>query len=125
MNFFAATLGQLIIVEIFVLTIWLKVFFATVKQKEDTVEYRRLLMTSLGLVLNAISISGMIAFRLYEYAVGLWPFVPGVVIFYVIMSIGNFMFIVSAVIGTDSKMLKIFLSVSVLWYIFVALTNFP
>jgi len=115
MGLFAGTMGQLIIVELFVLIIWIKVFTVSVKSRNPSLSYRRLLLTSIGLVLNAISITAIISFRLYEYVQGLVPFIWGLTVFYAVLALGNFMFIVSASLGTDGKMLKWFLVASAVW----------
>ena len=122
MNFYIGTLGQLVIVELFVFWIWLKVLFETVKTRDtiSSLAHRKLLLTSLGLVLNAIAIGGIMGVRLQQLAIGFQPFTWAIVTFYVMLGLGNFMFIVSASIGSNLKLLKAFIVVTALWTIFIA-----
>lgn len=117
MSVYAGTIGQLVIVEIFVFWIWLKVFFETVKRGENisVLAHRKLLLTSLGLVLNAIAIIGIMGVRIKQLVDGSWPFIWSLVLFYVILAIGNFLFIASASIGSNLKLLKWFIFTTMAW----------
>jgi hypothetical protein len=118
MNFFIVTLGELIIIEASVLFIWLRVLFDVVRTKNSDLDHKRMLMTSIGLALNSLAIGGIMVYRVAEYLVGFWPFVPDIVSFYVMLGIGNVMFIIAAGIGGSTRALKSFLALSALWIIF-------
>lgn len=122
--FILGTLGELILVEIFVFYIWLKVLIDAVKNREPGIVHKRLLMTSLGLVLNAVAIGGIIMIRVQQLVSGDWPFIWEVVVFYVILALANFMFILSAALGTNAKILKIFIGTTVIWTAVVFIANF-
>lgn len=117
MSLYAGTLGQLVIVEVFVFWIWLKVFLETVKRGDNVtiLAHRKLLLTSLGLVFNAIAIIGIMGVRIKQLVDESWPFVWSLVAFYVILAIGNFLFIVSASIGSNLKLLKWFIAATMAW----------
>lgn len=118
MTLFIATVGELVIVQLCVLWIWLKVLIDAVKYKQDTVSNQRLLFTSIGLVLNAISIIGLMGFRMVEYITGYWPFVPAIVSCYALLALGNIMFIISAAIGSpNARTLKMFIFLTIIWTI--------
>lgn len=121
MNFFLALLGELVIVEICVLAIWLTVLFDAIKYRDATVAHKRLLMTSIGLVLNAVGVGGIIIFRAIEFAKGNWPFVPGLAALYAVVATGGLMFIIAASIGTTGRVLKAFIVSSILWAMFCLL----
>lgn len=119
MNLIVGTIGQLVIVELFVFYIWLKVLLDTTKARDNSLAGRKLLLTSLGLVLNALALTGIMAYRLFELVTGNWPFVLGIVVFYVVLVIGNILFILSASIGGNQRMLKAFLVTTGLWLAYV------
>lgn len=119
MNIYAGTLGQLIIVELFVFFIWLRVLFDAVKAKENSVAQKRLLLTSLGLVFNAAAITGIMAIRVMQLIEDEWPFIWGIIAFYVLLAAGNILFIISACLGRNTGLLKAFVVVTVLWTIYV------
>ena len=116
MNIFVATVGELVIVELCVLWIWLKVLLDSLKSGSAALDHRRLLLTSIGLVFNSVAITGIMAFRLVEYLAKFWPFVPGIVACYILLATGNIMFIISAAIGSpNARTLKVFILVTTLW----------
>lgn len=119
MNFYIGTLGQVIIVELFVLAIWLKLLFENIRDRTNTLLHRRLLLTSLGLVINAIAVVGIMSFRTYELILGHWPYVPMVAIFFVLLGAGNFLFIVAACLGRGTNLIKGFVIVTLLWTVYV------
>ncbi len=128
MNIYAGTLGQLVIVEGFVLYIWFKVLLETMRERDVKTptlrtSYNKLLLTSIGLVLNAAAITGIIGFRIYELLSGNWPFVWGITAFYVTLALGNVMFILSASIGSNMRLIKVFAVVTVLWTLFITLVD--
>lgn len=115
MNIYTGTIGQLIIVELFVLWIWFKVLIDAVKARDSSLNAKRLLMTSLGLVLNAVAIGGLMVVRLYQYYYTGMPYISGVIVFYVILAVSNFLFILSASIGKTPKLFYWFVATTVLW----------
>lgn len=118
MNFFIATVGELVIVELCVLWIWLKVLVDAVRNNGVTIAHRKLLLTSMGLVLNAVAITGLMAFRLVEYLTNHLPMITGIIICYTILVLGNILFIVSAAIGSDNmRTLKTFILLTIVWTI--------
>ncbi len=124
MNFYAGTLGQLLIVELFVLWIWFRVLLETMNERDVTTRelktsYRKLLLTAGGLVLNALAIAGVMMFRISEFLNSNWPFATGVVPFYALLVIGNFMFMLSACLGNNTNLLKIFAVVTAIWTTFI------
>lgn len=119
MNVYTGTLGQLVIVEFFVLLIWLKVLFDVIRVNDNSVIGRRLLLTSLGLVLNAGAIIGIMSFRIYELIQDKWPFIWGIVAFYMMLACGNILFIVSATLGNNTRYLKAFVITTLAWSGFV------
>lgn len=126
MNFYAGTLVELVIVELFVLWIWVQVLIDTVREKtiatrQLQTNYRKLLLTSIGLVCNAIAIVGIISLRIHELLTGNWPFVMAVAAFYIMLAFGSFLLILSAAIGTSMRLIKIFFIVSAIWT-FIVLT---
>lgn len=126
MDFLIATIGELVIVELCVLWIWLKVLIDAIRNRDvapmdrkNVVAHRRLLLTSLGLVFNATAITGIMAFRMAEYLSDFWPFVPGIVVCYILLAIGNIMFIISAALATPhTGVLKTFIMTTLLWTLF-------
>lgn len=120
MSVYAATLGELIIIEGFVFWLWLQVLAKSIIARDGTAEAKKVLLTSIGLVLNALAIFGIISWRVYELVTGYWPFVWGVVAFYVMLAIGNVMFILSASLGGNLRLLKCFLLATGVWVCFCA-----
>lgn len=123
-NFIVGVIGELILVEAFVFWIWIKVFIDAVKSRDGSISQKKLLLTSLGLVLNAVAIFGIMSFRLSALLTNQWPFLWGITAFYVMLSLGNFMFIVSASLGESTKMLKLFLFTTLAWLLFIKFTYF-
>lgn len=119
MNLYAGILGELVIVEFFVFLIWLKVLLEVIKDKNGGLPIKRLLLTSLGLLLNAVAIMGIMAYRIYELVIGNWPFVWGIVVFYAVLTASNVLFIVAATLGKNPRLLQWFLLLSFLWVVFV------
>ena len=115
MDIYAGTLGQLVIVEVFVFFIWFRVLIDAVKAKDNTIAAKRLLLTSIGLVFNAAAITGIMIMRIWELMTNNWPFVWGIVAFYILLAAGNILFIVSACLGRNTKLLQMFLAVTALW----------
>ena len=112
---YSGSLVTLVIVCAFVIAIWLRVLLDVVRSHDTTILGRRLLLTSLGLVLNAVAILGIMAYRIWELIQDRWPFVWGVVAFYVLLAIGNIMFILSASLGTKATLLKWFVITLAIW----------
>lgn len=118
--FIIGTLGELILVELFVFYIWIKVLFEAVRKREPSIGHKKLLITSVGLVLNAAAIAGIIGIRIMQLLNHEWPFIWEVTIFYVMLALGGFMFIVSAAIGTNARLLRLFLIATAIWTTFIA-----
>jgi hypothetical protein len=114
-NFYAGTLGELVIAELCVLWIWFKVMIDALKSNDGTIINRRLVLISIGLVLNSVAITGVMAFRIHELITGNWPFVWGVVAFYLLMAAAALCLLVAASIGTSARLLKVFVLLTVLW----------
>lgn len=124
MGIYAGTLGELIIVELFVFFIWLRVLVAAVRSKEDTVAQRRFLLTSLGLVFNAAAIAGIMTVRVYQLLVLGNPFSFAILLFYGVLAVGNILFIVAACIGRSATLLKAFVVVTILWTAYVCFASY-
>lgn len=114
MNFYAATLGQLIITEAFVFFIWLRVLIAALKSRDNSVYGRKLLLTSIGLVVTAIAMFGISASRSVEYFFGV-RIVVAVTGFYSALVVGSFLFILSAAIENSYKIVLAFFVATGLW----------
>ena len=119
MDIYSGTLGQLVIVEVFVFFIWFRVLLDAVKSKGADIPHKRLLLTSLGLVLNAASITGIMTVRIYQLINLHNSFSWSIIIFYAVLATGNILFIVAACIGRSARLLKAFVLVTVLWTAFV------
>lgn len=117
MNFYAATLGELLIVEAFVFYIWLKVLLSAVSVKDNTVTGKKLLLTSVGLVVTSIAIFGIMAARSAEYFFQA-RVMTAVTAFYAALAIGGFLFMVSAAIEHSFKQIKLFFLATGLWTAF-------
>lgn len=122
MTFYAATLGQLIIVELFVFFIWLRVLFWTIRDERESPRYLKLLTTSIGLVVSSLAVFGIITTRAAEL-IKQTEYMPSIMIFFIMLAIGNFMFLVSASIGNGWRQVQIFLAVSGVWTAFYILSN--
>ncbi len=124
MNVYAGTLGQLVIVELFVLWIWFQVLLDTMRDKSVTdrqtrTSYNKLFLTSLGLVLNSIAISGIMVVRAIELVAAQTYILP-IVAFYVLLAVAAFLLILSASIGTSTRLVKVFVAVTVIWTAYIA-----
>ena len=120
MSFHAATIGQLLIVEAFVLIIWLKVFVYTIKNQPPNPQYAKLLTTSSGLVISSLAIFFLMVIRAYELYYQI-EYKKLILACYAVLAFGSFLFIVSASIGNSWKQVKLFVLVSFAWtsiYIF-------
>jgi hypothetical protein len=124
MSFYAAVLGEIFIVFVFVFIIWLKVLVEAIGAKDNTLSGRKLLITSSGLVINAFAVAGIMVTRAYELRIGAWPYVPYVSAFFVMLGIAGFLWIISASLGNSTRLLKAFLVVSGLWVSYCAYSNF-
>ena len=126
MSFLVGTLGELLIIQAFVLFIWLRVLFETIKYKdeENKKEFRRVLLTSIGLVFNAVSVIGLIGFRLHEYIEGNWPFVAGLSAFYGVQAAGGILFIITASFDNKLTTLRLFTLATAIWTFIVFGTNY-
>jgi hypothetical protein len=124
MNIYAGTLGQLVIVEVFVFFIWVRVLLDAVKAKDNTLAAKRLLLTSIGLVFNAAAITGIMVMRIWELVTNNWPFVWGIVAFYILLAAGNILFIVSACLGRNTKLLQAFLVATFIWTAYVVYATY-
>jgi len=124
MNFFVATLGEVVIVQVCVLAIWLRVLFGVTKVTNIDIEYKRLVLTSLGLVLNAAAIGGIILSRAYQFTTGNWPFVAGLSVLYGILSASGFLFIVAASLNGKLGILKMFFVLTFTWTAFCLIDFF-
>lgn len=122
MTFYSATLGELLIIEIFVFFIWAQVLLDAVKSNDHSLRAKKLLLTSLALVLSSIAVAGIMSFRLYELTVYFEPYIWAIVGLYVMLAVSGFLLMVSASIGQSTKTLKLFFVVSGLWtaYCFAA-----
>ncbi len=67
---------------------------------------------------------GIMSFRIYELIQDRWPFVWGVVSFYMILAAGNIMFIVAATLGRSTRFLKAFVVTIVLWSLYVLYASY-
>lgn len=124
MSFYAGVLGEILIVELFVLIIWLKVLFETVAARDNSLAGRKLLLTSSGLVINAFAVVGVMLTRAYELRVGHWPYVPYVSAFFALLGIAGFLWIISASLGNSTRLLKGFLLVSGLWVVYCSYATY-
>ena len=124
MNIYAGTLGQLVIVEVFVFFIWFRVLIDALSSKDNSLTAKRLLLTSIGLVFNAAAITGIMIMRIYELLTNNWPFVWGIVAFYILLCAGNILFIVSACLGRNTKLLQAFLAVTGIWTAYVVYATY-
>lgn len=117
---YIGTLGELIIIELFVLWIWIRVLLDTIRDKKvvsvtTQTSYNKLFITSMGLVCNALAIAGIMVIRYLEMSVPNMPTLGALVVFYVLLAIGNFMFILSAAIGSNMKLVKVFIVITICW----------
>jgi len=119
MSFYVGTVGELVIIEAFVFLIWLKVLFSAVSVKDGALAHKKLLLTSIGLVLSSAAVFGIMGVRIYELEHPLTGPLWAVSIFYVLLGSGNFILLVSASLGTNSKIIRAFLAVTVLWTLWV------
>lgn len=123
MSFYVATLGELLIVEAFVFFIWLKVFFNVASVKPDSLESRKILITSIGLLLTSLAVFGIIVSRVLELVYE-HVYIIAITSFYVTLSIGNFMFMIAAAIENSFSQIKLFILITILWsmlYLFSSL----
>jgi hypothetical protein len=114
MSFYAATLVELLIVETFVFFIWLKVLMAAVRQRDNSAIGRKLMITSIGLVITSVSVFGVVAARVSEYYMKTNP-ILAVTGFYMAMAIGGFLFIISAAIENSYKLVIAFFVATAIW----------
>jgi hypothetical protein len=115
MSFYAATLGEIFIVQIFVFIIWLKVLFEAMRSRDNSVSGRKFLLTASGLVINSLAIAAIMAFRFWELITNHWPYVPAISGFFVMLGVAGFLWIIGATIGQSTRLLKAFLVTSALW----------
>lgn len=118
MSFYLATVGELAIIEAFVFFIWYKVMLSAVEGNDGTLSQKKLLMTSVGLVLSSLAVFGIMGLRLYELQYGLttlWP----ISVLYVMLATGNFILMISAALGKRTNLLKWFLLFTFVWTAFV------
>lgn len=116
MSFYAATVGELLIICTFGFVLWLKALIAAFVAKDQVSNTaRKVKITSLGIVLVCLSVGGIMAYRVYELATGFWPFVWGIIPFYMLLGAGNICFIISATIGGDKRLFKWFVGATVVW----------
>lgn len=125
MNLYSGTLGQLVIVEAFVFYIWLKVLLDAVKQRDGSLAHKKLLLTSLGLVMNAAAIAGIMAVRIDQLLTNSWPFVWALVPFYVMLAVANFLLIVAASVGSNTRLLKLFFATTAVWTAYILFVSWP
>lgn len=119
MTFYAATLVEVLIIELFVFGIWFKVLLDSIAVKEASVSSKKLILTSVGLVISSLAVSGIVAFRIYE-ALDHEPNLWAITSFYVLIAASGFMFLVSACIGRNNKLIKLFLLISLIWTVIAA-----
>lgn len=115
MTFYAATLVELLIIELFVLVIWFRVLLEALASNDGSLSGKKVVLTSIGLVLSSVAVGGIMTFRIYELTALRNPFVSIITIFYVTLAISGFLFMLSAAIGTNTKLIRMFASVSVIW----------
>ena len=115
MNFYAATLVELLIIELFVFGIWFKVLLEAMRTRDGSMSAKKLLLTSIGLVLSSVAVAGIMGFRIYELTIVHRPFVWAIVTFYIMLAIGGFLFMLSATIGESTRLLKSFTVVTAIW----------
>lgn len=114
MNFYAATLGELLIVEAFVFYIWLRVLGAAIQAKDFTGAGRKLFLTSLGLIVTSVAIFGIIgsrAFELYFHTSA----IIAVTAFYTALIVGSFLFILAAAIENSYRIVILFFMATAAW----------
>jgi len=124
MTIYIGLVGELILVEIFVFLIWLRVLFDAVVLSEPTVAAKRLLLTSLGLVFNAFSITGIMTIRAFQLSMGTHVFILPISIFYTVLAIGNILFIISASLGESPRLIKAFVLLTILWAAMVCFLSY-
>lgn len=124
LDLYSGTMGQLVIVQFFVFWIWFKVMLEAIRTNDNSIINKRLVLTSIGLVLNSTAITGVMVFRIHELITGFWPFVWGVTVFYILMAAGGMCLIVAASLGTNARLLKAFVLVSVVWTIIVLYSSY-
>jgi hypothetical protein len=118
MNLYVGTLGELIIVEAFVFTIWVRVLLDAIAIKNASVSARKLLLTSYGLVFNAFAIGGIMLVRAIQLSISGSPnntFIWPITVLYAILAVGNILFIISAAIGQKPQIIKMFILLSLTW----------
>lgn len=120
MNLYVGTIGELVIIELFVVWIWFQVLLETMRDRNvfdrpSLTTYNKLFLTSLGLVLNAVAITGIMAIRFLELLDKPIPFLSLILICYIVLAFGNFMFILSSAIRSNMRLLKVFAAVTVIW----------
>lgn len=111
---YAATLGELLIVEAFVFCIWLRVLILAIQSKDGTATGKKLLLTSIGLVVTSLAIFGIISSRAYEYFYRV-PALAAVTACYVALTIGSFLFLLAAAIENSYKIIILFFMASAAW----------
>lgn len=118
MTFYVSTIGQLLIIEAFVFFIWCKVMFDSMKSGDGSLGHKKVLLTSIGLVISSAAVFGIMAVRLYETEHDGVHVLWAVTLFYVMLAIGNFLLLISAALGTKSRIVYAFLTVSILWVLY-------
>lgn len=124
MNIYVGTLGELVIVEIFVFIIWLRVLIDASTAEAATISSKRLLLTSVGLVFNAFAITGIMVIRAFQLKAGLTPFIWPITVLYSVLAVGNILFIVAASLGQSPRLIKAFVVITVLWSIYVMFASY-
>lgn len=114
MGFYMATLVELLIVEAFVFFIWLRVLTGAVRERDHSKVGKKLLLTSVGLVITSLAIFGIISVRVAEvyYKIDALFAVNG---FYIALAAGSILFIISAAIENSYRIIWLFFGISAAW----------
>lgn len=114
MTFYLGTLVELLIVEAFVFFIWLGVMRDAIGARSASLASKKLVLTSVGLVITSLAIFGIIGVRVAEtyYKFNSLYAVNG---FYVMLAVGSALFIIAAAIDKSFRMIWLFAATSFMW----------
>jgi hypothetical protein len=115
MDIYTAMLGGVFISSVFVFCIWINVFVKAWHEPTNNLTHTKLMITSIGLIINSLSILMVMVCRIYGLfnTINLEPFINAC---YAGMVFSDLLFLMSASIGKDLKYVKIFCCVLFVWF---------
>jgi hypothetical protein len=121
MTIYKMMLGSILLTSLFVFTIWLRVFWQAVKEPNTSITHSKLVITSIGLIINSLSILMVIICRVYNVynPIDLTPFINAC---YLGMIVSDILFLFSASLGRTLKETTIALTILAVWLGYCGMT---